>query len=607
MNRFLALLVIFVIFVVVPGYSVQHENGQKSSAVVADGKRGSSGKSNSKQTVTAKTAKGKTDRKHNAEADGNPRKKKAQSDANQKKRDSKKQTQQKKQTRQTHSNSSIRSLQGQRAAIQRRIKQKERELKENEQKVREKMQNLLVINSEISTSQKKIDGIQKDLKHIDGNIDMLQEQLRTLEAQLQDRKRKYIKSMRYMARHRTVQDKLMFIFSASSFAQMYRRLRFVRQYAAYQKAQGETVKAKQNQVLSKHKELQRVRNTKNNLLSKGQQEKVGLESKQAEQQEVVKSLQQQQGTIQNIIAQQRKKDAALNAEIDRMVAREVAKTRARAEAEARKKAAAADAARKREAELAAKKKAAAEAAAENERRIAAARQREQQMKAAAEAAAEKARQEAEQARQAAAQKQKEEADRQAREAALAAKKKAEAEQAAKAAKAEREAVERKAKVEAERNKRAIETAKKQAHDEATLSAGDRMMSKGFENNKGRLPMPITGSYKVVTHFGQYNVKGLNGVTLDNKGINILGTSGCRARSIYDGVVSAVFGFGGTMVVMVRHGAFISVYCNLASVMVEQGERVATRQALGVVGPGNILQFQLRKETAKLNPESWLAR
>lgn len=38
MNRFLALLVIFVIFVVVPGYSVQHENGQKSSAVVADGK-----------------------------------------------------------------------------------------------------------------------------------------------------------------------------------------------------------------------------------------------------------------------------------------------------------------------------------------------------------------------------------------------------------------------------------------------------------------------------------------------------------------------------------------------------------------------------------------
>ena len=31
------------------------------------------------------------------------------------------------------------------------------------------------------------------------------------------------------------------------------------------------------------------------------------------------------------------------------------------------------------------------------------------------------------------------------------------------------------------------------------------------------------------------------------------------------------------------------------------------QALGRVGNDNILQFQLRKETAKLNPENWLGR
>jgi len=140
-----------------------------------------------------------------------------------------------------------------------------------------------------------------------------------------------------------------------------------------------------------------------------------------------------------------------------------------------------------------------------------------------------------------------------------------------------------------------------------MTKNDRMVSDGFEANKGRLPMPITGSYKIVSHFGQYNVEGLKGITLDNKGINILGSAGCRARCIYDGEVSGVFGFGGTMVVMVRHGAYISVYCNLASVMVQQGEKVATHQALGVVGHDNILQFQLRKETAKLNPESWLRR
>jgi len=95
--------------------------------------------------------------------------------------------------------------------------------------------------------------------------------------------------------------------------------------------------------------------------------------------------------------------------------------------------------------------------------------------------------------------------------------------------------------------------------------------------------------------------------VDNKGINIKGHPGAQARSIFDGEVSAVFSFGGTMVVMVRHGSYISVYCNLASVNVHKGQRVSTRQALGRIGQDDILQFQLRRETAKLNPESWLGR
>ena len=155
--------------------------------------------------------------------------------------------------------------------------------------------------------------------------------------------------MRYMARHRTVQDKLMFIFSAKNLYQMYRRLRFVREYANYQKAQGEAVKAKQAQVSNKHKQLQHVKGQKNNLLYKGQQEHAKLEANKNQQQEIVNGLQKQQGTIKVLIAEQRKKDAALNAEIDRQVEIEVAKVRARAEAEARRQAAAAAAARQRRA------------------------------------------------------------------------------------------------------------------------------------------------------------------------------------------------------------------------------------------------------------------
>ena len=520
----------------------------------------------------------------------------------------------------TYSNASIRGLQGQRADIQRRIREQEQALRKNKADVKKRLEDLMALNGEIDQSQKKIEGIEKDIHHINGNIGILQAQLKTLQQQLQDRKNKYIRSMRYMSRHHTVQDKLMFIFSAKNLTQMYRRLSFIRQYSSYQKVQGEAVKAKQQQVNDKHKQLQNVKGHKNTLLYKGKQEKTVLEGKQTQQQEMVHGLQKQQKTIQAVIADQRQKDAAINAQIDRLIQQEVAKARARAAAEAKRKAAAAAAAKKRAEELARKKAAAEAAARENARRIAEAR--EAAAEAARRKAAEEARAAAEAARkaqeEAAAQaeaKAKAKAQAKARAAAEAAQRaaaeqaarEAAAEQAAKKAEADRRAAELKAKADEERQAREIAAAKKEAQEAATLSSVDRMLSGGFEANRGRLPMPISGGYRIVSHFGQYNVQGLKGVTLDNKGINIQGKPGCVARSIYDGEVSAVFGYGGMWNVLVRHGAYISVYCNLKSVSVHKGQKVSTRQALGSVGSDNILQFQLRKETAKLNPEAWLGR
>ena len=494
----------------------------------------------------------------------------------------------------SYSNASIKKLQIQRNAIQKKIKQQEQALKANKEDVAKRLKDLLLINGEIDENQQHIEGIQKDIHHIEGNIDILKTQLSTLTEQLKDRQAKYIRSMRYMASNRTMQDKLMFIFSAKNFYQMYRRLRFVKEYAQYQKAQGEAVKAKQIQIDAKHHQLQQVRGQKNNLLYKGQQERTKLEANKGQQQNIVAGLQQQQKTIQAVIDDQRKKDAALNAQIDRMVEIEIAKARARAAAESKRKAELAAAEKKRrEAEIARKKAAAEAAARENARRIEEARQREMAAKEAARKAAA--------AEQAARQAQREQA---AKDAAAA---KAVAEQRAKEAEVARQAAERKEKVDAERAKVEITKVEEQQENIQKFSTVDRMMNNGFESNRGRLPMPITGSYKIVSHFGQYNVEGLKGVTLDNKGINIMGQNGCQARAVYDGEVSAVLSYGGSTVVMLRHGAYISVYANLKSASVSRGQKVSTRQILGVVGIDNILQFQLRKERTKLNPEAWLGR
>ena len=434
----------------------------------------------------------------------------------------------------------VQALQNQRQQIQQQIKEQENRLRTNQSDVQKRLQNLMVINHEIADKRRTIDTIRRNIDTIDVAIERLCVQLDDLQEELNKCKQRYIKSMRYLHRNRSDQSQLMFIFSADNLSQMFRRIRFMREYAAYQHVQGDKVKAQQESVDQKLQEISLARRQKTTLLARDEQERRSLEGKQEEQQNVVKSLQREQKTIQGIIAQQKKKDAALNAQIDRLIAEEVARQKARAAAEAKRRAEA-EAAKKRVAELARKK-------------------------------AEEARKHAEQEALAAKTKEaREEARRRARELA-----------------------------------REEENARK-AEESLYVPTEDMRISGSFESNRGRLPIPITGAYRIVSHFGQYNVEGLKNVTLDNKGINIRGEAGAQARSIFDGEVSGVFSFGGTMVVMVRHGSYISVYCNLASVSVRRGQKVSTRQALGRIGQDNILQFQLRRETAKLNPESWLGR
>lgn len=442
-------------------------------------------------------------------------------------------------TKQSAGRETVKSLQNRRQQLQRQMKEQQRRYAQNERVVKERLQNLMMLNSEIDHKRKTIDTIRRDLSVLDTTIVSYDKQLTVLRQELEDRKQRYMKSMRYMRRNRTIQSRMMFIFSADNLNQMYRRMRFMREYATFQKAQGEAVKSKQEQVEQKLADLNNAKTQKRNLLWKDEQERKQLEGKQVEHQQVVKSLQRQQKTIQALMEKQRQEDAALNVRIDQLIAQEVARAKARAEAEARRKAEEA-ARRQREAELAAKRKAEREAAADKQQgsKTKSKRSRKSRRTEVAEADVEK------------------------------------------------------------RETKPVET---------FVTSEDQRISGSFESNRGRLPMPITGAYRIVNGYGQYDVEGLKGVRLNSKGVHIKGQPGAQARSVFDGEVSGVYQFGGTKVVMVRHGSYISVYCNLSTVNVSRGQKVSARQVLGTIGGENILQFQLRKWTETLNPLRWLGR
>ena len=416
-------------------------------------------------------------------------------------------------------NKNIRRLQGERTQLKQKINESEQLLRSTKKDVRSQMNSLLLLNSQIGEQQKYVDGIDSEVKALNVQIAAMQKQLRALGEDLDRCKRSYRRSVNYMFRNRMAYNKLVFIFSARNFRQMYRRLRYVRDYSKFQRAQGELIARKEAELREKERQLLETRTQKDRLLAEGRAQKAKLEGQQRERQALVAELNQKQKQLQNSLAQQRRQYDRLNARIDKLIQEEIA-------------------------------------------------------------AAERRRKEAERKRLAEAERQRKEAARRA-------------------------AARSKGKSPKESSKKKAATPKFAEADNV-----DRKLSSNFAANRGRLPVPITGGYTVSSHYGGNVVPGLSGVRLDNKGVNITGRSGAQARAIFDGEVTSIFSFGGMYNIIVRHGSYLSVYCNLSSASVRRGQKVSTRQTLGAVAPdasGNCtLHFQLRKEKALLNPESWLA-
>jgi septal ring factor EnvC (AmiA/AmiB activator) len=459
-------------------------------------------------------------------------------------------------------------LKKEQAETQAAKKQSQARLAKLNKDVKASLDSVLILDHQIGKQQQSIDSLNKEISSLDTTIDTLNAELGRLQRELEVKKKRYAKAMVHMRRNKSVQNQLMFIFSAENFSQMMRRMRYLREYSTFQKAQGELLKEKQLEVKAKQNELLAAKTQKEQNLQTVEQQKRSLQGMKQHAQTQVEFLNKNIATVQQQIKEYQKKEAAINAEIDRIIQAEIEAAR-RAEAE-----------RKRKAEEA-RKKAEAEAR-EKARKL-----------AEAKAAAERARKAAEAAEA-------------ARRAAKTEAEKTAAKAAAEKAKAEAKAAEANVKTATKEEK--VEREKYEAW-KSNDASGDARLSSNFVANKGRLPMPITGSYSVVGHYGNYAVAGLRNVMLDNKGIDIRGQQGCAARAVFNGTVSSVFQYAGTYIVMLRHGSYISVYSGLSSVSVRKGQSVKTKDTLGAIGQDSdgryILHFQLRNESARLNPEQWV--
>ena len=145
----------------------------------------------------------------------------------------------------------------------------------------------------------------------------------------------------------------------------------------------------------------------------------------------------------------------------------------------------------------------------------------------------------------------------------------------------------------------------------TLTPEEQTLNTSFINNKGSLPWPVAKGAKV-GEFGNYAHPDVPSVMIENRGIDIMTDAGAPVRAIFQGEVTTVMDVMGTKVVIIRHGEYISVYQNLASVNVKKGSKVTTKQTIGTVAKNSTtntyeLHFEIWKNDSYLNPNSWLAK
>jgi septal ring factor EnvC (AmiA/AmiB activator) len=386
----------------------------------------------------------------------------------------------------------IKELENKHKTLQREITQTEKLLDNTKKDVSSQLQNLNILTGQIETRKQYISTINTDISTIESELKALNNQLRNLQKDLTIKKKNYEASVQYLYQNKTIEEKLMFIFSADDLQKTYRRLRYVREYATYQRLQGEEIMQRRAQIKKKTAELANTKSAKDSLLSTREQEKTKLEQEEKKKRSLVTDLQKKQKNLQSEINKKKREASRLNTQIDRLIFEEMERVRKRAEDETRK-------------------------------------------------------------------------------------------------------------------------TKRTSKGKNDMDRVDRSISEQFASQRGKLPMPITGSSIIVSQYGEYNVQGLKNVKLNNKGIDIQGQPGASARAVFDGKVAAVFSLNGLLNVLIRHGNYITVYCNLSSTSVKQGEDVEAEQIIGKVfsDPANnkltLLHFQMHVEKEKLNPELWLKR
>lgn len=203
-------------------------------------------------------------------------------------------------------------------------------LEEAKKSEKQSLNKYKILNKQIELRTNLITGINSEVGVLVEFIDQNAWLVSSLNTDLEELKKEYAKMIQFAQKNNTNYSKVLFVLSANSFNQAYKRLMYLKQYTDYRKKQAELIQWIRDLIQIKVGRLQQQRTEKETLLQAKKREADKLNKEKKQQGKNLATLQQKQKEIERKLREQQKIDAQLSREIQKIIDEEVQKARAKA-------------------------------------------------------------------------------------------------------------------------------------------------------------------------------------------------------------------------------------------------------------------------------------
>lgn len=219
----------------------------------------------------------------------------------------------------------IKELEEQRRNALKRLETTSKVLSETKKTQRSSLNKLNIINKNINERKSLINHIEKEISTLDSEIGKLNGETRKLERELETYKADYANMVREAYINRSVYSRILFILSAKTFDQSFRRLRYMQEYSEYRKEQMRKIENTKLEIAKKTEQLAQHKKTQVDIKSQKSVEQQKLISDQKKENSVYSDLRKKEKTLQADLKKQQKIANDLNRKIEALIAEEVRK------------------------------------------------------------------------------------------------------------------------------------------------------------------------------------------------------------------------------------------------------------------------------------------